>query len=75
MPEIILCKHCREPIDKEADQYVIIRKGSDRLPESLAISRVNKSVLRDSRSRNGSALIGGQVDHRVEHVIVNLRPY
>jgi hypothetical protein len=36
MPEIILCKHCRQPIDKEADQYVIIEKGSDRLPESLA---------------------------------------
>ena len=36
MPEVILCKHCKQPINKEVDQYVTIEKGSDRLPESLA---------------------------------------
>jgi hypothetical protein len=36
MPEIILCKDCKQPIDKEADQYVIIEKATDRYPEVLA---------------------------------------
>jgi hypothetical protein len=36
MPEITLCKDCKQPINKEADQYVLIEKGTDRYPEVLA---------------------------------------
>jgi hypothetical protein len=36
MPEIVLCKDCKQPINKEVDQYVIIEKGTDRYPEVLA---------------------------------------
>jgi hypothetical protein len=36
MPEVTLCKYCKQSINKEADQYVVIEKGSERLPESLA---------------------------------------
>ena len=35
-PEIILCKYCKQSINKETDQYVVIQKGTDRYPESLA---------------------------------------
>ena len=34
MPEVILCRYCKQSINKEADQYVVIEKG--RLPEALA---------------------------------------
>ena len=36
MPETILCRVCKQPINKEIDQYVIIEKGTDRYPEVLA---------------------------------------
>jgi hypothetical protein len=36
MPETILCRECKQPINKEVDQYVIIEKGTDRYPEVLA---------------------------------------
>ena len=36
MPEVILCRHCKQPINKETDQYVVIEKGTDRHPEALA---------------------------------------
>jgi hypothetical protein len=36
MPEVILCRYCKQSINKEADQYVVIEKGSDRRPETLA---------------------------------------
>jgi hypothetical protein len=35
MPEIILCKYCKQPINKESDEYIVIEKGTDRLPEAL----------------------------------------
>jgi hypothetical protein len=35
MPEVILCKHCRQPINKETDQYVVVEKATDRYPEAL----------------------------------------
>ena len=35
MPEVILCRHCKQPINKETDQYVI-EKATDRQPETLA---------------------------------------
>ena len=36
MPEVILCKDCKQSINKEADQYVMIEKATDRYPEVLA---------------------------------------
>jgi hypothetical protein len=36
MPEVILCKDCKQPINKETDQYVLLEKGTDRYPEVLA---------------------------------------
>jgi hypothetical protein len=36
MPEVLLCKDCKQPINKEADQYVVIERGTDRYPEILA---------------------------------------
>ena len=36
MPEAVLCKDCKQSINKEVDQYVVIEKGTDRYPETLA---------------------------------------
>jgi hypothetical protein len=36
MPEVILCKDCKQSINKEVDQYVILERGTDRYPEVLA---------------------------------------
>ena len=36
MPEVTVCRYCKQSINKDTDQYVVIEKGSDRLPESLA---------------------------------------
>jgi hypothetical protein len=36
MPEVILCKRCKQSINKETDQYVVLEKGTDRDPEALA---------------------------------------
>jgi hypothetical protein len=36
MPEVILCRYCKQSINKESDKYVVIEKGSDRRPETLA---------------------------------------
>ena len=36
MPEVVLCKDCKQSINKEVDQYVILEKGTDRYPEVLA---------------------------------------
>ena len=36
MPEVMLCRYFKQSINKEADQYVVIEKGSDRRPEALA---------------------------------------
>jgi len=36
MPEVVLCKYCKQPINKESDEYIVIEKGTDRLPEALA---------------------------------------
>ncbi len=36
MPKVSLCKYCKQPLNKEADPYVIIEKGTNRYPEMLA---------------------------------------
>ena len=36
MPEVVICKYCRQSVNKENDLYVILRKGTDRYPEALA---------------------------------------
>jgi hypothetical protein len=36
MPEIILCRYCKQPINKETDGYVLVRNGTQRYPEELA---------------------------------------
>ena len=36
MPEVTLCRYCKQSVNKDTDQYVVIEKGSDRVPESLA---------------------------------------
>jgi hypothetical protein len=36
MPEVILCKYCKQSINKEADQFVVVDRGTDRNPEVLA---------------------------------------
>jgi hypothetical protein len=28
MPEVVLCKDCKQSINKETDQYVTIREGN-----------------------------------------------
>jgi hypothetical protein len=35
MPEVVLCKDCKQSINREVDEYVIIEKGTDRYPEVL----------------------------------------
>ena len=35
MPEVILCRHCNQIINKETDQYVVTEKVTDRHPEAL----------------------------------------
>jgi hypothetical protein len=35
MPEVILCRQCRQPINKETDQFVVIAKETGRLPQEL----------------------------------------
>ena len=66
MPEVILCRHCKQPINKETDQYVVIEKK--RLidnPKRLPMLRVNKRVLRVLRrsgSTSGYGSFSGLVD-------------
>jgi hypothetical protein len=36
MPEVVLCKDCKQSINKDVDQYLVIEKGNDRYPETLA---------------------------------------
>jgi hypothetical protein len=36
MPEVVLCKDCKQSINKEVDQYVVIEKGNERYPETIA---------------------------------------
>jgi hypothetical protein len=36
MPEVVLCKDCKQSIKKEVDQYVVIEKENERYPETLA---------------------------------------
>jgi hypothetical protein len=36
MPEVILCRYCKQSINKETDAYVVIRKAEDAHPEELA---------------------------------------
>jgi hypothetical protein len=36
MPEAVLCRYCKQSINKENDHYVILRKATDRFPEDLA---------------------------------------
>jgi hypothetical protein len=45
MPEIILCRYCKQPINKETDGYVLVRNGTQRYPEELAHVPVSKSDL------------------------------
>jgi hypothetical protein len=48
MPEVILCRYCKQSINKEADQDVVIEKGSDRRPETLAHAVCGATSLRVS---------------------------
>jgi hypothetical protein len=36
MPEVVLCCDCNQPINKSTDDYVVIKKTTDRYPEVLA---------------------------------------
>jgi hypothetical protein len=36
MPEVTLCRYCKQPINKDADAYVIVRRAVERFPEVLA---------------------------------------
>jgi len=36
MPKVTLCMHCKQVLNKDVDQYVVIDKGTDRHPEVLA---------------------------------------
>jgi hypothetical protein len=36
MPEVVLCCICKQPINKTADDYVIVKKPTDIYPEVLA---------------------------------------
>jgi hypothetical protein len=36
MPEVVLCCDCKQPINKETDGYVVIKKTTDNYPEVLA---------------------------------------
>jgi hypothetical protein len=36
MPEITLCRYCKQSINKDADDYVVMRHAADRFPEELA---------------------------------------
>ena len=36
MPEIILCRYCKQSINKDVDDYVVMRHAAARFPEVLA---------------------------------------
>ena len=36
MPEVSLCRYCKESINKEIDSYVVLREAGERYPEMLA---------------------------------------
>jgi hypothetical protein len=36
MPEVILCRYCKQLLNKETDSYVVLERGTDREPEALA---------------------------------------
>lgn len=36
MPEVLLCKYCKQLLNKETDEYVIAAKETERYPEVLA---------------------------------------
>ncbi len=44
MPEVILCIHCRQPINKETDQYVVVEKATDRYLKRWPMLLANKAV-------------------------------
>ena len=36
MPEVILCRYCKQSINKDIDSYVVVRQADNRFPEMLA---------------------------------------
>jgi hypothetical protein len=36
VPEVILCRYCKQPLNKETDAYVVVRHAAERFPEVLA---------------------------------------
>jgi hypothetical protein len=46
MPETILCRECKQPINKEVDQFVIIEKELIDILKFLPMLRVSKSGRR-----------------------------
>jgi len=36
MPEVRLCKYCKQLLNKETDEYVILARETQRYPEILA---------------------------------------
>jgi len=62
MPEVILCRYCKQSINKEADQYVVLDKGSDRHPEPLRMLHVNKRIRPRSGLTTGYANCDGPIE-------------
>jgi hypothetical protein len=61
MPEVILCRYCKQSINKEADQYVVIEKGSDKRPEALAHAACEQKIRPRSDSTTGYGNCDGPV--------------
>jgi hypothetical protein len=36
MPEITLCRYCKQSVNRDVDDYVVVWKAVDRFPEELA---------------------------------------
>jgi len=48
MPQVELCFHCRERIDKEQQPYVVISKGTATVPEKVAHAECFKNSRQKS---------------------------
>jgi hypothetical protein len=36
MPEITLCRYCKQSINKDIDDYVVVRQAAGRFPQEIA---------------------------------------
>ena len=60
MPEVSLCKYCKQPLNKEADPYVITEKRTNRYPRRWLTLRVSRKSRLHMDSKNGCVVFDGR---------------